>query len=253
MATTRFASDARTICLLDADPAFVQDIPEDDLPRARRALVASAASVPSGRFDLAGVAARHGDSALLLVLSGALARDVQVLDRTTTQLFGPGDVLAAGALGPECLNATVSFHAEQAGRVALLNDRFHAAARVWPSLTTIVQRRLANQSRRLAVQAAILALPRVESRVLAILWHLADVFGSVRSEGVLIPLQLTHERLGRLVGAQRPTVTLALRRLGEAGDAVRVPDGWLLRAGSADQLAGEPEAAPVSAPAAVAA
>jgi CRP-like cAMP-binding protein len=235
----RSTSDARTICLLEADPAFAQDIPEDDLPRARRALVVPTAGIPSGRFDLAGVAARHGDTALLLVLSGALARDIRVLDRTTTQLFGPGDLIAAGTLGPECLNAVVTYHAEEPGRVALLNARFHAAARVWPSLTSIVQHRLANQSRRIAVQAAILALPRVESRVLAILWHLADVFGSVRPEGVLVPLQLTHERLGRLVGAQRPTVTLALRRLGEAGDAVRVSEGWMLRAGSAEQLAVE--------------
>jgi CRP-like cAMP-binding protein len=235
----RFTSDARTVCLVDVDPAFTQDVPEADMPQARRALVVPTARVPSGQFDLAGVAARHGSSALLLVLSGALARDVRVLDRTTTQLFGPGDVLAAETTDPECLVARVSFHAEQAGRVALLDGRFHAASRVWPALSSLVQQRLANQSRRLAVQAAILALPRVESRVLAILWHLADVFGSVRPEGVLVPLQLTHERLGRLVGAQRPTVTLALRRLGEAGDAIRVPDGWMLRAGSADQLAVE--------------
>jgi CRP-like cAMP-binding protein len=232
-------ADARAICLLDTDAAFLQGIPEEDLPRARRALVVPTAGVPQGRFDFAGVAARHGDAALLLVLSGALARDVRVLDRTTTQLFGPGDILAAAALGPETLHAEVSYHAEEPGRVALLSDRFHAAARVWPALATVVQRRLAQQSSRLAVQAAILALPRVESRVLAILWHLADVFGSVRPQGVLVPLQLTHERLGRLVGAQRPTVTLALRRLGEIGDAVRVPDGWLLKPGSADQLAVE--------------
>jgi CRP-like cAMP-binding protein len=145
-------------------------------------------------------------------------------------------VLAAGLRDPESLNATVSFHAEDPGRVALLDGRFHAAARVWPALSSIVQQRLAAQSRRLAVQAAILALPRVENRVLAILWHLADVFGTVRPEGVLIPLQLTHERLGRLVGAQRPTVTLALRRLCDAGDAARVPEGWMLRQGSAEQL-----------------
>jgi CRP/FNR family cyclic AMP-dependent transcriptional regulator len=235
----RFTSDARTICLVDVDPAFTQEVPDADLPQARRALVMPTARVPSGNFDLAGVAARHGENALLLLLSGALARDVRVLDRTTTQLFGPGDIVAAESQDPECLSARVSFHAEQSGRVALLNGRFHSAARVWPSLSSLVQQRLANQSRRLAVQAAILALPRVESRVLAILWHLADVFGTVRPEGVLVPLQLTHERLGRLVGAQRPTVTLALRRLGEAGDAIRVPEGWMLRSGSADQLAVE--------------
>jgi CRP-like cAMP-binding protein len=235
----RFTSDARTICLLDVDPAFAQDIQDAEMPQARRALVVPTARVPSGRFDLKGVAARHGDSALLLVLTGAVARDVRVLDRTTTQLFGPGDVLAAERPHAECLSSQVGYHAEQPSRVALLDARFHAAARVWPALSTLVQQRLVAQSRRLAVQAAILALPRVESRVLAILWHLAEVFGSVRPEGVLVPLQLTHERLGRLVGAQRPTVTLALRRLGEAGDAVRVPDGWMLKSGSADQLTTE--------------
>jgi CRP/FNR family transcriptional regulator, cyclic AMP receptor protein len=234
----RFTPDARTICLLETEPAFAQAIEdEDSLPQARRALSVPTVKVPNGAFDLNGVASRHGDNALLLVLDGALARDVQVLDRTTTQLFGPGDVIAAGRRDPESLNARVSFHSEPSCRVALLEGRFHAAARVWPGLATIVQQRLAAQGRRLAIQAAILALPRVESRVLAVLWHLADTFGKVQRDGVLVPLPLTHERLGRLVGAHWPTVTLALRRLGDAGDAVRVPEGWMLRAGSAEQLA----------------
>lgn len=243
----RFESEARSICLLDVDPAFGDGIPEQDLPQARRALTVPTAAVPGGRFDFAGVAARHGDRALLLVLSGAIARDVQVLDRTTSQLFGPGDVLATCGRDTDSVSARVSFHAQQPARVALLEGHYHAAARVWPELSALVQHRLGAQSRRLAVQAAILALPRVENRVLAILWHLADVFGNVGSDGVLVPLPLTHERLGRLVGAQRPTVTLALRRLSDAGDAVRVPDGWMLRAGSASQLAVEDRLTPVAA------
>lgn len=243
----RFTSEARTISLLDVDPAFGNGVPDADLPQARRALAVPTAAVPSGDFDIGGVAARHGDTALLLVLSGAIARDVQVLDRITSQLFGPGDLLAMSGGDADSVNAKVRFHAEEPGRVALINGRFHAAARVWPELSGLVQQRLAAQSRRLAVQAAILALPRVENRVLAILWHLADVFGSVRSDGVLVPLQLTHERLGRLVGAQRPTVTLALRRLSDAGDAVRVADGWMLGAGSAGQLCVERRLTPVAA------
>lgn len=243
----RFTSEARTICLLDVDPAFGEGVPDQDVRQARRALAVPTAAVPSGDFDIAGVAARHGDTALLLVLTGAIARDVQVLDRITTQLFGPGDVLSTCDREPDSVHARVRFHAEEPARVALINGRFHSAARVWPELSSVVQQRLAAQSRRLAIQAAILALPRVESRVLAILWHLADVFGSVRSQGVLVPLQLTHERLGRLVGAQRPTVTLALRRLSDAGDAVRVSEGWMLRAGSDEQLSAERRLTPVAA------
>src|SRR5688572_27737851 len=138
----RFTSEVSSVCLLDVDPGFADGISEQDLPQARRALTVPTAAVPSGRFDFAGVAARHGDNALLLVLSGAIGRDVQVLDRMTSQLFGPGDVLATCGRAADSLNARVSFHAERPARVALLQGRFHAAARVWPSLSGLVQHRL---------------------------------------------------------------------------------------------------------------
>jgi hypothetical protein len=51
----------------------------------------------------------------------------------------------------------------------------------------------------------------------------------VTSTGVVISLGLTHEALGRLIGAQRPTVTLALRSLGERGAVERRKDrSWLV-------------------------
>ena len=43
-------------------------------------------------------------------------------------------------------------------------------------------------------------------------------------------LPLTHEALGRLIGARRPTVTLALKVLDGQDRLERLPDGaWLLR------------------------
>jgi DNA-binding IclR family transcriptional regulator len=52
-----------------------------------------------------------------------------------------------------------------------------------------------------------------------------------------IDLELTHAELGRLVGARRPTVTLALQALREQGDLDRAPDGeWLLADRSRDAL-----------------
>jgi hypothetical protein len=44
----------------------------------------------------------------------------------------------------------------------------------------------------------------------------------------MLPLALTHETLGGLVGARRPTVTLALRELTERGALVHQSPGWLL-------------------------
>ncbi len=47
--------------------------------------------------------------------------------------------------------------------------------------------------------------------------------------GVVIPLRLSHQLIGQLVGAQRPTVTLALGKLGQRGDLERREDGtWFL-------------------------
>ena len=72
---------------------------------------------------------------------------------------------------------------------------------------------------------------------LALFWQLADRWGTVTAFGVAVSLQLTHEVLGRLVGAQRPTVTLALSELAEAGLVVRVPKaGWLLSRDSYGEL-----------------
>jgi hypothetical protein len=70
-----------------------------------------------------------------------------------------------------------------------------------------------------------------------VLWQLSERFGRVGADGVWLNVRLTHQLLGQLVGAQRPTVTLALRALTEAGDLRRRDDGtWLLSRASRDQL-----------------
>ena len=102
-----------------------------------------------------------------------------------------------------------------------------------------VQRRLAMQAHRLAVQGAICQLARVELRVLALLWHLAERWGRVGREGVVLPVKLTHETLGRFVGARRPSVTLAMGQLADDGLVTRRDDGaWVLPPRSQDVLAG---------------
>jgi CRP-like cAMP-binding protein len=74
-------------------------------------------------------------------------------------------------------------------------------------------RRPIARSLRLSLQAAINAVPRIPERVELTLWQLGDRFGHVTAEGIVLRLALTHERLGELVAAQRPSVTTALRNL----------------------------------------
>ena len=50
----------------------------------------------------------------------------------------------------------------------------------------------------------------------------------VTPAGVHVELGLTHEQLGRLVGARRPSVTTALGALRAAGLLDRTGDGYVL-------------------------
>jgi CRP/FNR family cyclic AMP-dependent transcriptional regulator len=69
------------------------------------------------------------------------------------------------------------------------------------------------------------------------MWYLADRWGKVTPDGVHLPLRLTHQTLGRLVGAQRPSVTTALKQLAAEGRLTREGDGtWMLHGDPPDTL-----------------
>jgi CRP/FNR family transcriptional regulator, cyclic AMP receptor protein len=84
---------------------------------------------------------------------------------------------------------------------------------------------------------AVAQVPRVEDRLLILFWHLADRFGRVTPDGVVLPLRLSHEMLAALIGAQRPTVTAALAPLVERGLVQRRADRQWLLTGDAPELA----------------
>jgi CRP/FNR family transcriptional regulator, cyclic AMP receptor protein len=102
-------------------------------------------------------------------------------------------------------------------KVALLDHHFLLGVRRWPLLGLRLFERVSEQNARISMHVAIHGIPRVEYRILAMLWHLATHYGKVRPDGVVIPLHLTHKAIGHLVGARRPTVTLALSALVQDG------------------------------------
>ena len=75
---------------------------------------------------------------------------------------------------------------------------------------------------------AIVHQARVDTRLHMLFWHLAGRWGRVRSDGVVVPLRLTHTTLAELVAARRPTVTSALTDLARRGVIRPVENGWLL-------------------------
>ena len=84
----------------------------------------------------------------------------------------------------------------------------------------------------------------MEHRLLLAFWYFAERWARVRADGLLVRLPLTHEQLGALIGARRPSVTTALSGLAAQGLLVPGRRGeWLLTAAARDRLDGLREVA----------
>ncbi len=224
------AATRRETCrVLEFDPDIGNGIDPAEWPLVCSACLARLCDVPSGAWALR---APDGESHLLgfVIVTGLVCREVALRDRHMFEFLGPGDVVQppAEAARPR-LGCPVTCTAATDLTVMALGESFIRSAARWPSLLVAVHERLEAQREYLAIQGLIAHVARAEHRVLLQLWHLADRWGRVTKNGTLLPLSLTHELLGRLVAARRPTVTLALAAL-ESQGLIRRADGsaWLL-------------------------
>jgi CRP/FNR family transcriptional regulator, cyclic AMP receptor protein len=232
------SSGTEVASLLDVDPDLGAGIPPDEWSTARRATAGRLIHLGEGPTDLCERLAERDDVSGCLIVDGILVREVSLGARAVPELLGVGDLLPPHVSLDQPLPCRVATSVIAPTRVLVLGPGFARAAGRWPVLLAAVERRRAAQTDRLAVLGALTQLPRVELRLLTLLWHLSSVWGRVSAEGVVVPFALTHEMLGRFVGAQRPTVTLAARQLEDDGLVGRGDDGtWVLYHGSEETLA----------------
>jgi CRP-like cAMP-binding protein len=184
----------------------------------------------------------------VLILEGVLAVNVRVGDRVASELLGAGDLVEPSAHAEEALLiCDMSWRALVAMRLAVLDPAFAERVRPWPQIMQALLRRSERRTHGLNVQRAITSQPRLEVRLALLLWHLAARWGRVEPGGIRLALPLTHQLLGRLVGAERPSVSHALARLARAGLVTGHGDEWHLRGDPKDQLGSmvEPIGGPV--------
>jgi CRP/FNR family transcriptional regulator, cyclic AMP receptor protein len=234
----------QTICILDADPDLATDIPANELEAARRRAVAAVVEVDPPDWDAQEPDAKAQDGWLgLFMIDGLTVRRVTVGKRAACELFGPGDLIRPWDTGAEYdpLPITVDWLVLKPARLAVLDTGFALRVAHWPSINSRIVGRAVQRARYLALSQAVMHLPRAHPRLLILFWLLAQRWGTVGPDGVHVSLPLTHEVLGMLIGAQRPTVTIALQRLARAGLLVReATDRWLLTNVAIERL-GRPE------------
>ena len=175
----------------------------------------------------------------LLVIDGLLTRNMTLLGRTTMELIGGGDLLRPwdDAAERPSVPMTVGWTVHVPTRVALLDERLPERVAAWPAIAAALVKCSVRRAQWLENHLAILENPRVDVRLLLLFWQLADRWGTVGPEGVTVPLRLTHNTLGRLVRAQRPSITASLHEMARRRLVDRRRDGtWLLHGEPSRQL-----------------
>ena len=213
--------------LLDADDELAEEFDIRGRVAVRQLATARVLQVGVGDCDLSGWFDIASQGPGLLILDGLMAFETRTGDRVATELLGSGDLLQAPALPTDdLLERSCRWRALRPTRFALLDKDFVERVRPFPQVVRALLSRACRRTAELDVLRAITSQPRLEVRLVLVLWHLAARWGRVEPAAVRLSLPLTHRLLGQLVAAERPSISHALKRLAQAG----------LVSGSADDL-----------------
>jgi CRP/FNR family transcriptional regulator, cyclic AMP receptor protein len=216
--------------VIEALPELHDALPLERRVAARRTLRARVMHLRRGRWDAIRDAALVADGAGFLVLEGALIRCVTAAHRTSGELLGPGDILRP------CHDPfadddqfTAYYRSISDVRLAVIDARVTRAAALVPELVPALITTMTRRSGSLSRQLVIVQSQSVETRILVTLNYLAERWGIMTRDGIVLPEFLSHGTLALLLGARRPSVTSAMVRLSGRGEVERRPDGrWLI-------------------------
>ncbi len=233
--------------LLELDPDLAPTLAGEALGRARECVTTKLIGLDRGQreclFDPREAADQYG----LLILGGVLLHRLCQLVARRSILLG----LAIWSVPGRCSTSTPSCSRRAAGRrfsqsSSLRSIGASCARRApWPELLIALSERTAGHARSLALRLAISQIPQISSRVQVMLWQLADRFGRVDRDGVLMPVRLSHEVIAELVSARRETVSRRLKELAQRGLVLPDRRGWRLCGAPPPELFAFERAAPV--------
>jgi CRP/FNR family transcriptional regulator, cyclic AMP receptor protein len=217
--------------LLEADPELARGLDPRRIREASTRLPVRVVEIHRGPWNPGRMLHSGSHPIGLLVLDGLLVREATVGDHPSAELLGPGDLLRAweDRDAEVLLPRSVRWTALTGARVAVIDHSLAVRAAQWPEIFASLVERATRRAERLVVMQAIGHLTRVDDRLLALLWCLAERWGRVVPNGVLVNLRLPHRTLAGMVGARRPSVTTALGQL-IARNAIerRADGGWIL-------------------------
>ena len=167
--------------LLEVDPDLGRFLSEEELTAARLVVVPTIA-VGRDSAPMEEQLREHRAFAGML-LEGMVFERVQVGDQVAMRLLAPGDIISVEGGAPSLLVGQSSASAAPGSELVLLGADLLLAARRWPGLIRGLHQRYVQQAERLVTQLAVCQLPRVDQRLLAMMWLLAESWGRVTPSG----------------------------------------------------------------------
>ena len=235
------AHESRVLRVLELDQQLGRGLEGDRFAQARTRLTGRALALDTGRWDVASLHGTASLSAGLLLVDGFIAREMLMDDRASVELMGPGDLLRPWDETESLLPFVVTWSVLSAARAIVLGPAFAAEVRDFPEVSLALLSRVHGRAQRLAESQAIAHTTAIRDRLHAMLWHFADRWGRVTTDGVVVPLALSHRMLAEFVGARRPTVSSALAELAREHVVVRRRDGtWLLAQSASPRRTSQP-------------
>jgi hypothetical protein len=233
------AARPQLISIVDADADLAELLDPAEAERARHEALTRVRSLSPGRWEVESALEADVHHRGFLVVDGLLSREVEVLGRRCVELIGPGDVMRPWRWDDEGshVRAEIGWTVLEPTRLAVLDHRLVVRMNPWPQLGVELFNRGTRRAHHLAVALAIVHHQRVDDRLMLTLWHLAERWGRVHTDGVVVPLPLSHQRLADLVGVRRTSVTTAMGELARAGAVSRRENGdWVLHGQPPEQL-----------------
>lgn len=205
--------------LLEAEPDLADGLSPGEAAALRQHAVVPVIDLVPGPWQPDAAVAGPDRALGLLVISGLVVREMRIGDAAAAELLGAGDLFRPCHEDEVSVlvEADASWTVLERARLAVLDQRVAALCGRFPQFVSNLLGRGTRRARALTTHSAISHMTRVDSRLLLLLWNLADRWGRVAPEGVTIPMRLTHEMLAKLVGARRPSVSTAMSDLSRRG------------------------------------
>jgi CRP-like cAMP-binding protein len=214
------AGAGRRVRLVQLDPDLLNP---EEVERADRLTVPVRQVVPGSPEPVV-----HAGSGRALIVRGLIAQHIRLAGSRSVVMAWDGDMVWANEEAPDWIDHPVNWQVLETAIVADIDEEFLAATADFPGVLSALGERISRVQARLTLSVAVSHLSRVEHRILAVLLLLAEDRGRATVDGLVLRMPLTHERLGELIGARRPTVSLAMRELDALGLVRKGTDGSLV-------------------------